>query len=279
MNLSIDHVTVAGRDLNALMAAFADAGLSEVYGGSHSNGVTHMAVVGFRDGSYVELISTLEPNAESPWWHDPIHANGGPCAWAIDVDDIDAASTTLRERGVAVDGPHEYERERPDGTLVKWELSFLGDGDPGATLPFLISDRTPRERRVRPTDALAESPIIGVDTVILAVRDLESVLGRFETAFDLEGPERGRFRSFDAKLATFSDVPVALAEPRGDGWLAARIDRFGGQPVAYLLRVDGDDHSALDVETRDSIAGRDVKWLSLTEPVGRPYLGVVDARR
>ncbi|MFD1514062.1 VOC family protein [Halomarina rubra] len=279
MDLTVDHVTVAGADLDALDAAFASAGLPAEYGGAHSNGVTHMSVVGFRDGSYVELVSTEASNTASPWWNDPIRADGGPCAWAVGVDDIEAASETLRERGVAIDGPHEYERERPDGTLVEWDLTFLGGGDPGHTLPFLISDRTPRERRVRPTGDLGASAIRGVETVVLAVANLEAAIERFETAFDLRGVERGVPSPFDASVARFPGTPVALAEPTSDGWLADRLDRFGPLPVAYLLGLDARADGRFDVGRAAPFGDREVRWLGLTEPVGCPYLGLVDATR
>ncbi len=57
--MQIDHVTVAGSDLDLLRRAFSACGLESVYGGPHANGVTHMASIGFRDGSYIELISFL----------------------------------------------------------------------------------------------------------------------------------------------------------------------------------------------------------------------------
>ena len=59
--LKIDHVTIAGPRLEAMQAAFAGLGFTTDYGGPHSNGITHMALLGFRDGSYIELISSLEP--------------------------------------------------------------------------------------------------------------------------------------------------------------------------------------------------------------------------
>lgn len=281
MDLRIDHVTVAGRDLDRLVDAFSEAGLPVEYGGRHSNGVTHMAIVGFRDGSYIELISTVEPGAESPWWDGPIRENGGPCAWAVRVDDIEAASADLRDRGVRVDGPSGYERTREDGTLVEWDLTYLGEGDPGSTLPFLISDRTPRERRVQPTGDLASSPITGVDTVVLGVADLDAAIGRFETAFDAADPTIGESDDLDAETASFPDLPVVLAEPRGDGLLTDRLAAFGPRPVAYLLGDEGRDNNdrILDVDDRTpgSIGDREVEWLSLSRPVGRPYIGIVDA--
>ena len=279
MDRRIDHVTVAGRDLDRLTDAFAAAGLPVAYGGRHSNGSTHMAIVGFRDGSYVELISTIESETEAPWWNEPIHGDGGPCAWAVGVDDIAAASADLRDRGVAVDGPAGHERRREDGTLVEWDLTYLGEGDPGSTLPFLISDRTPRERRVRPTGDLASSPVVGVDTVVIGVSDLPAAVETFTNAFDAADPTHGADDRLNADTASFPDRPVVLARPRGDGWLADRLDAFGPRPLAYLLGYDADGPPAFDGLVSGSLGGRSVEWLPVTHPVGRRYLGFVATRR
>ncbi|MFC5279297.1 VOC family protein [Halorubrum rubrum] len=275
MDLRIDHVTVAGRDLDRLVEAFAAAGFPVEYGGRHSNGVTHMSIVGFRDGSYLELISTLEPDADSPWWDAPIRGDGGPCAWAVDAQDIDAASADLRDRGVRVEGPSGHERTRENGTLVAWDLAYLGEGDPGSTLPFLISDRTPRERRVRPTGDLASSPVVGVDTVVLAVPDLDAAVETFEAAFDAGDPDVGESHALDAETASFPDLPVVLATPRGDGPLADRLDEFGPRPVAYLIGYEGDRPGFTGLEP-GSIGDRSVEWAPVTYPVGRRYLGFVE---
>jgi hypothetical protein len=275
MDLRIDHVTVAGRDLGRLATAFSSAGLPVEYGGRHSNGVTHMSIVGLRDGSYVELISTLDDGAASPWWDDAIHADAGPCAWAVRADDIESMTATLRDRGVVVDGPSGYQREREDGTLVEWDLTSLEDGDPGARLPFLVADRTPRERRVRPTGEMASSPVRGIETVVVGVPDLSAAIEAFETAFDAAALTRSECDDLRAEVASFPDLPVALAEPAGDGWLADRVERAGASPTAYLLGYErGADHGFGDLEA-GSVGGRSVEWLPVTHPAGRRYLGLV----
>lgn len=275
MNLQIDHVTVAGRDLDRLGDAFDGAELDTEYGGRHSNGVTHMSVVGFRDGSYIELISSVDPDEESPWWNGPIHGDGGPCAWAIRVDDIETVSADLANRGIAVDGPDQYERVREDGTRVEWDLMTLGEGELGSTLPFLISDRTPRERRVQPTGRLADSSIRGVDTVILGVPDIEAAIEEFEMAFDMNDPHRGDDQTLSATVASYPNQPVALAEPHEEGWLANRLANFGPRPIAYLLASDNDSPPEFVDSSDDSFMERSVEWLPVTEPVGRRYIGVV----
>ncbi|MFC7097689.1 VOC family protein [Halobaculum marinum] len=277
MDLRVDHVTVAGRSLESLVDAFEAAGFPVEYGGAHSNGVTHMAIVGFRDGSYIELISTIESETESPWWDDAIRRDGGPCAWAIGVDDIEAATATLDERGVRVDGPAAYERTREDGTLVEWDLTYLGDGDPGSTLPFLIEDRTPRERRVQPTGTLGSSPIHGVDTVVVGVPDLDAAVQRFTDAFDLPTPTRSEFGEVAAEVAVFPDQPVALAQPSEDDWFAERVDEFGPAPVAYVLAYDAGAETRFDDCTEGSLGDRRIDWLPVTDPIGRRYLGIAEA--
>lgn len=279
MELRIDHVTVAASGLEPLVDAFEAAGLGTAYGGTHSNGVTHMSLLGFRDGSYVELVSTVEPGADSPWWDAPIRRDGGPCAWAIGVEDIDAATATLERRGVGVEGPSAYRRVTEDGTVVEWDLTFLGDGDPGSTLPFLISDRTPRERRASPTGEMASSPIVGVDTVVVGVADIDAAASRFETAFGLAEPTQGELvgPTPDAAVdaAVFEDAPVALAQPRDSGALADRIDSFGPLPFAYVLGCEALEGSFEDLAA-GSLAGRPVGWLPVSAPVGYRYLGLAE---
>lgn len=176
---------------------------------------------------------------------------------------------------MTVDGPTAYERERNDGTLVEWDLMSLEGGDPGTRLPFLIADRTPRERRVRPTVDPATSPLRGFDTVVVGVPDLATAADAFATAFDAREPTRTTCADLRTDVASSPDLPVALAEPTGDGWLAERVSRTGAPPAAYLIGCErGADHGLETLDTA-SIGDQSVAWLPVTHPVGHPYLGTV----
>lgn len=257
--LRIDHVTIAGSRLDPLREAFAAVGLETEYGGLHSNGVTHMAVLGFDDGSYIELISTVEAGAASPVWDRFIREDAGPVAWAVRTDDIEDEVARLRSAGVPVEGPAPWHRDRPDGGRAEWELAFPGEGPPGSTLPFLIEDRTPREARIRPSPSVAGSELEGVSAVVIAVPRLEPGLRLFRRAYGrgeaiegappaLEGGPpapggrsrvlRGRSPALGATLAAFPGQPAILAAPaEAGGWLAERLDRLGPAPCAFLLRT------------------------------------------
>lgn len=69
------------------------------YGGPHSSGLTKMPLLGFRNGSYIELISPTRPDSRPDIWRKQIEEDGGPCAWAIEVDDIGAEVAAAKDAG------------------------------------------------------------------------------------------------------------------------------------------------------------------------------------
>jgi hypothetical protein len=262
---AVDHAVVAGSDLDALGAAFAEAGLDTEYGGEHSNGVTHNRVLGFADGSYLELISTVEPGADSPWWDGPIRGDAGPCAWALPVADIEAETDRIESLGVRVDGPDHYTRERPDGVTIEWDLTEVGE-ELGATLPFLVADRTPREYRITESGSVAGTGIAGIAEVVVCVPDLDSAVDRFASFFEADSVERATHEGFGAELARVEDAPVTLAEPLSpDSWLRDRLDRFGPLPCAYLLGSDGSERVAerVDLARSEPWFDDEVRWVDL----------------
>lgn len=240
MTFKVDHVTVAASTLDPLVSTFTAAGLAPDYGGPHSNGITHMSLVGFDDGSYMELISSLQPGQDCPWWHAHISGDGGPCAWCVAVDDVAAESARLLAAGVPVRGPTLHHRRRPDGALVEWDLSYVGDHEAGAFHPFIIRDRTPRELRVRASASVAGGPLRGVAVVLLGVSDAPAATAELRRVYGLAEPREAALPGLaDTHVVVFPGEPVALCSPRdGDGWLAHRLARFGDSPCGYLLAAE-----------------------------------------
>ncbi|MEF8877736.1 MAG: VOC family protein [Haloarculaceae archaeon] len=266
----LDHAVIAGSDTGALCSAFAGIGLDPEYGGEHDNGVTHNYTLGFPDGSYLELISTVEPGAESPWWNDPIHGDAGPCAWALDVADVEAEAERIAGLGIPVEGPTSHTRERPDGATVEFDLAVPGDLGMGAKYPMLIHDRTPRSRRIAVAESVADTDLTGVREVVLAVPDVASEAETFAGLFDCEVPEPTAVPEFGARLARFDGAPVTLAEPKvgddgGSSWLRDRLDRFGPLPCAYLLGSEAPDATAerFDLPAPSAWGTAEVRWFDL----------------
>lgn len=277
MQLRIDHVTIAGSRLEPLQRAFAEAELATDYGGPHSNNVTHMALLGFDDGSYIELISTLEPGQHSPWWDTHIRDDGGPCAWAVEIDDVAAETRRVAELGIAVNGPAHYTRERPDGTRIEWDLAILGDQGMGALLPFIIKDRTPRKLRVLPSASVAGTALTGVALVVIAVPTIEPASELFQRVYDLPAPMVAEWHDFGARFAHFEKQPLALAAPlEHDSWLSDRLDRFGSSPCAYLIGSTDMATTAkrLPLTNARDWSGQPLAWLAL-QTVSHLRVGVI----
>jgi len=260
MDLRVDHVTVATSDLGAATEALESHGLAPVYGGEHASGATEMSAVGFPDGSYLEVIGPT--GGDPPFWGHPIRADAGPCAWAAHVEDAEDVAGRLADRGVAVDGPRPFSRDRPDGTELSWSMAFLGPGDPGSLLPFLIADETPREQRARPGAGSEGTGLTGVERVVVGVESLAAVED-YRTAFDLGEPAVHTDPDHGVRVARFGDAPVDLATAE-DGWLTDRLGAFGPLPCAFLLGVDDPDRARERVGgAAGAWLGREVAWLSV----------------
>jgi hypothetical protein len=239
MDLSIDHVTVCGSNLEEMRRAFHRIGLSTTYGGRHSNGVTHMDILTFEDGSYVELIAPIGQVQGAPGmmsaWLPRMEGDAGAGAWAVRSNDIHADAARVRAAGIEVRGPEAGSRQRPDGARLEWETAIAGPGPAGSVLPFIIQDKTARSLRV-PAPA-SRSVIRGVATIVIGVRDLAASAELFRRAYQSDAPLFEEHPGF-GRIAFFSGTPVVLAAPpHVKFWLADRIARFGECPAAFLLEV------------------------------------------
>lgn len=265
MKLDVDHVTVCGSDLDSMRAAFADVGLKTTYGGRHANGVTHMDLLPFEDGSYLELIAPMRSLAGAgsmmAGWAKLMEGDAGAGAWAARCSDIHAEVDRLRAVSIEVRGPEAGSRERPDGTLLEWQTAMLGPGPAGGVLPFLIQDKTPRNLRV--LSAEFARGLRGVAWVLIGVHDLERSIHVFQRACEWNSPKIEQHAGFGATLAHFPGTPVTLAAPlQPDSWLSKRLGQFGQCPAAFLLAASelskAERRFALKEHT--SWFGRKISW-------------------
>jgi hypothetical protein len=268
--LTIDHVTVAGKDVKAMQAKLASVGIPSEYGGPHKNRATEMALTSFPDGSYLELIA-LQPNPDSKavashYWSKQMENDAGPCAWAIRAHDIAADVKRLQSAGVTVSAPARSGRERPDGTPVEWETANIGPEPNGTFFPFMIQDFTPRPKRAFLNGKPTTKDFAGVARVVIAVRDLGASAMRFREAFGTPLPIQQVDASFGAHLALLGGTPVVLAAPlNADSWLVARLEEFGEGPCALILSAKNAQRHKTASKTR--WFGAEISWFD-TEKLG-----------
>jgi hypothetical protein len=261
----IDHVTVAGKNVEAMQKALNSLGIPSEYGGPHSNHATEMALTSFPDGSYLELIA-IQPKADpaalqAHEWRKLMQADAGPCAWAIRPADFAGEVTRLRAAKVAVTDPRKNGRKRPDGVQLDWETAQIGPTN-GGFFPFMIHDFTPRDNRAFPDGKFAETSFTGVIKVVIQVKDLDAAIARYRKAYALPAPERQEDAAFGAKLAWFQGTPVVLATPNSaKSWLTDRIQRYGEAPCAFILGAPG----MASATSPSKWFGRPVFWASTAQ--------------
>jgi len=226
--LELDHVSICGSNLDALRQAFTDVGMTPDLGGPHGNGITQMALIGFDDASYIELIAPVKPGV-SAGADDAV-----ACAWAVGTNVLLQEVDRLKKAGISVKAPERGSRKRPDGMSIEWMTADVGPGTPGSTLPFIIEDQTPRDWRVQTSASVKGAPVTGVENVVLGVNNLDASIALFRKAYGWADPITETQKDF-GKLAYFPGEPVILAAPFNGGWLSDRLGKFGETPVAYLL--------------------------------------------
>jgi hypothetical protein len=134
----LDHLVLATPDVGATGRWVEQAtGVTASPGGRHIGRGTRNVLYSLGPASYLEIIGP-DPEQASPPDPRPFGIDGltGPAlvAWAIAVDDIEAA--VERARGAGFDpGPYEgMQRRRPDGVLLSWRLTTPAS----VVIPFLI---------------------------------------------------------------------------------------------------------------------------------------------
>lgn len=149
MPLQLDHVVIAVHDLDAAIQDYRDLGFTVMRGGVHANHATHNALIAFSDGTYLELLAATgeTPIPDIIDFGVLLKGDEGFVGFALRSDDLEVDAVRLRAGGFAVGEIIPGERQRKDGTVIRWKLALLNDG----FAPFLIQDVTPREWRI-PSD-------------------------------------------------------------------------------------------------------------------------------
>jgi hypothetical protein len=233
--LELDHASICGSNLDTLRQALTDVGMTPDLGGPHGNGITQMAMIGFDDATYLELIAPIKPGVSAGSdWAKFMADDAVTCAWAVGTNVLLEEVDRLKKAGIQVTTPERGSRKRPDGMSIEWMTANVGNGTPGSTLPFVIEDQTPRAWRVQTSASVQGAPVSGVESVVLGVNNLDASIALFRKAYGWAAPLTETQKDF-GKLAYFPGEPVILAAPSNGGWLSDRLAKYGEAPVAYLL--------------------------------------------
>jgi hypothetical protein len=227
---SIDHIVILVRDLDQAAADYARAGFTVTPGGTHAAGTTHNALISFGDGTYFELIAFFEPEQpqEHRWW-TRLADGEGLIDYALLSDDLNHDADELRGRDLAIEGPADGGRTRPDGQRIAWRSMMLGRGIGNPTLPFVIEDVTPREMRV--PGGAAEQHQLGVTRVAgltLVTNNLDEAAAALTSLLGTPGED------------VIVDEGAMLRFALGEQWLALLQPGDPHSPAGQYLSARGE---------------------------------------
>jgi hypothetical protein len=170
-----DHVVLVVPGLAAAIAEHRARGFTVTPGGEHAGGLTHNALVGFQDGSYLELIAfhDLAAARGKHSWAPVAERGGGWADFALLSDDLPGDVAALGD--LVARPPEDGGRTRPDGVAIAWRVARLQ-----TPLPFLIQDLTARDLRVPGGNtAKHANGTSGLDQVVLGATDPAQVGERY----------------------------------------------------------------------------------------------------
>ena len=248
----IDHAILAVEDLAAAAALYDTAlGLRVSGGGVHPQFGTANRIVVLGD-DYLELIS-VAPGAQPQGFIGALLASGahGAAGYALATEDPDRAATTMRERGLAAEGPAPGRLEAEGGFSRGWQTVRLSDPET-AGLPFVIRHEQEGEERRRllaGPSGLAPHPLgaTHIAALVVAMPHLDAGLATYERAFDLRPAAQAADPMLAAETATLplrSGASIVLAAPQ-------QPDRG---PIAMSVRDRGPGLFAVTLAVRDLAA-------------------------
>ena len=233
MITGIDHIVIAALSLERAIETWRALGFTVVEGGRHPYG-SYNALIGFADGSYIELLGFYEESRDHVWW-DLLHERGGGLIdFCMATDDIGADHAAFRARGVECSELIEGGRARPDGYEVKW-INNKVEGDWQGLIAFIIEDVTPREERL-PRETAHANGVTGMDRLSLATGDVARFAGVMSAVTGTAGvPVKDEeLQAAGMRFKIGAHTLDYLAPDSDEGPLAAHLS--GNRPAPYRVR-------------------------------------------
>lgn len=264
MTFQFDHFIHFVNSPEKAIDVYEELGLHAVEGGRHENHGTFNGLSYF-GLSYVELIGVFDKEiltsvAEPHSLRATIVANDlseGGMRIALRSKDLHTDAERFKKLGLEVIGPTDLSRRRPDGSLVSWQLLFVGKQGEDPELPFFIQwDEADEERfaDLKERGTIADHPLgdVTLSAVGFAVKDISAATERWSNYLQLEIGDSYIDESLNAQaqVVKLQGGNVIFYEPLGDGKAKEILEKRGEKP--FLLELKNSKVEK-DVEVFDAI--------------------------
>ncbi len=236
MITGIDHIVIAAHSLERAIETYRELGFTVVEGGRHPYG-SYNALIGFADGSYIELLGFYAESPAHPWWALLQERGGGLIDFCLATDDIESDLAAFRSHGVDCGDLTEGGRARPDGYEVRWINNKVG-GDWQGLIPFIIEDVTPRDERL-PQEREHPNGVTGIHTLSLATTDVARYAAVMSAVIgaDAQAVTDAAAGASGLVMEAGGHRLAYLAPDRDDGPLAAHLAENRAAPYSVSFRT------------------------------------------
>ncbi|HLR03472.1 MAG TPA: VOC family protein [Virgibacillus sp.] len=151
--LALDHIVINSSNTNDIIThSGMKVAIKAVKGGEHDEWGTYNYLSHFSNNSYLELLGVNDyekaRNSTNPLIQHLLYMQeqeiNGPFQFALRTKQLDSYVTHFDKEGIPYKGPFAAQREKPDGTILKWRMLFPVYDYKQETLPFLIEWEDPK---------------------------------------------------------------------------------------------------------------------------------------
>lgn len=240
-----DHVVQYLEKPEDIISKLKEHGIHALEGGRHEGRGTYNALSYF-DLSYIEFLGSYDKPlvAESkPVHHSMIETiiakdfEEGFVRFAARTEDIHAEAEKFKALGLTVNGPFPLYRKRPDGSVISWQLLYIGEENDSLKLPFIIqwddNDEVRRQQQIEQGVIGLQQPNVDFEGVLFAVENAEETASKWAKYLDLSMKNSFVDQGLNAKVVVLDlqGGELQFAEPLGEGIVQTTLEKDGEVPL------------------------------------------------
>ena len=238
-DLTLDHVLIAVRDLDAAKDTFERLGFKVTPEGRHPGRGTSNRLVVF-GGEYLELIAVHDPDGDlfRPNLPSFLDEREGLFIFAMGTSDVYERTRSVRAAGVLITNPVKGSRQAADGsTAYSWTQAEIDpEAMPGSQTFFIQHDHTIEERYNDPPDPTKHpNGVIGVASLSLAVADANAAAQRWKGVFGMEGTPDGGSNYATCVQLGFDNCSLDFCQGADGDEFAKFVERWGEGPYQIVF--------------------------------------------
>ena len=238
-DLTLDHVLIAVRDLDAAKDTFEKLGFKVTPEGRHPGRGTSNRLVVF-GGEYLELISVHDPDGDlfRPNLPSFLDEREGLFIFAMGTSDVYERTRSVRAADVLITDPVKGSRQAADGsTAYSWTQAEIDpDAMPGSQTFFIQHDHTIEERYNDPPDPTNHpNGVSGVASLSLAVADANAAAQRWANVFGMVGASGGGSDHAAGVRLGFDNCSLDFYQDDDGDAIAAFVERWGEGPYQIVF--------------------------------------------